>query len=172
MATDRGRGERELDEVEQVAGAVWELLLAALTATIETGSHSPARDCAEELVDIDATAAPDTDSGPAQVLATMSLVRRLTVVREATADRADRVEEVLGWVGEKIGKRYAARARYVAGPLESETGAAEVMSARPALQGDFLPALIWLLAGAVAVYGSGKPAWLQEQEEGAPPVPT
>ncbi len=163
---------REMDEVEQVAGAVWELLLAALTASIETGSHEPARGCAGEFVDIDATAAPDTDSGPAQVLATMSLVRRLTVVREATADRPERVEEVLGWIAEHVGKRYAARARYVAGPLESETGAAEIMSARPALQADFLPALIWLLAGAVATYGSGRLEWLVEQEKGAPPVTT
>ncbi|MDN5749602.1 MAG: hypothetical protein L0H64_13985 [Pseudonocardia sp.] len=159
---------REMDEVEQVAGAVLELLLEAVQATIETRSPEPARECAAEFIDIDASAAPDESSGPAQVLATMTLVRRLTVVREGTADRPQRVEEVLAWVAETLGKRYAARARYVSGALESETGAAEVTAARRALQEEFLPALIWLLAGSVALYGAGRLDWLGEIASGGP----
>lgn len=161
---------RELDEVEQVAGAVWELLASAVQATIEMRSHEPARECAREFLDIDASAAPDDSSGPAQVLATMTLIRRLTVVREETADRPQRVEEVLAWVADTLGRRYAARARYVAGALESETGAAEVTDARRALQEEFLPALIWLLAGGVALYGEGRLDWLRERETDEPSV--
>ena len=71
---------------------------------------------------------------------------------------------MLAWIEENLGKRYRARARYTASALESEAGAGEITSYRPALQDDFLATLIWLLAGAVAVFGGGDVDWLKALE--------
>ena len=36
-----------------------------------------------------------------------------------------------------------------------------------ALRADFLPSLVWLIAAAVAVHGSGRIEWLGDLERGA-----
>jgi hypothetical protein len=56
----------------------------------------------------------------------------------------------VAWIEENLGRRYRARARYTASAPESEAGAAEITTYRPALQDDFLATLVWLLAGAVS----------------------
>jgi hypothetical protein len=157
---------RETREMEQAATTVGDLLADAVGATLEHRTPEAAREAAAELVGVDARAAPQTRGGPAQLMGMLTLVRWLGLVREATPDRAARVDEALDRVGELLGSRYRARARYVAGALESEEAAVEVPAAQAALQAEFLPALTWLVAGAVAEFGGGDVAWLRGLENG------
>lgn len=160
-------GKQETREIEQAAAAIGELLLTAVEATIAERSPVPAQQCTARFVEIDARAAPENDGGPAQLMATLTLVRLLSLVREEVAD-PERVEKALGWVGEALGTRYAARARYVTGVLESEAAVGDVPAVRGVLRAEFIPALVRLLAGAVAAFGSGDVAWLRALEAGKP----
>jgi hypothetical protein len=96
-------------------------------------------------------------------MATLALVRWLSLAREEL-DRPDLAEEALAWIEASVGRRYRARANYVAGVLRSEEGAMGIMDHLDALRDDFLPALVWLLAGTVAVHGAGDVAWLRRLE--------
>jgi len=157
---------QELREVEEAAEAIGGLLVRAVEATVEDASPVPAREAVGEFLSIDAHAAPDSGSGPAQLLATLTLSRWLGQVREALVDQPQRVDEILSWIEESLGKRYRARTRYTSPVLESEAGAGEITTYRAALQDDFLATLVWLLAGAVAVFGGGDVAWLKALEPG------
>ena len=159
---------QELREVEQAAEAIGGLLMRAVEATVAEPSPVPSREAVGEFLSIDRSAAPDSVSGPAQLLATLTLSRWLGLVREELADRPQRVDEVLDWIEENLGKRYRARARYTSPALESAAGAGDITTYRPALQDDFLATLVWLLAGAVAVYGAGDIAWLKALEPAGP----
>lgn len=153
-------------ELEQAAMTVGELLADAVQATLDHRTPDPARQAAAELVGVDDRAAPEHQGGPAQLMGMLTLVRWLGLAREATPDRADRVEEALGRVEELLGKRYRARARYVSGALRDDEEAAEVPAAQAALRTEFLPALTWLVAGAVAEFGDGDIGWLRGLENG------
>ncbi|MBC8092918.1 MAG: hypothetical protein H7Y15_13465 [Pseudonocardia sp.] len=153
-------------EMEQAATTVADLLADAVQATISHGTPSAAREAVEELESVDARTAPEHRGGPAQLLGMLTLVRWLGLVREETPDRAERVEESLNRVAELLGPRYRSRARYVAGPLQSVETADDVEQGQAALQGEFLPALVWLVAGAVAEFGAGDVDWLRKLENG------
>ncbi len=157
-----------MQEIERAAEMVGGMLQTAVELTVNEPTPDPARQIIGELVNLDRRAAPDSENGGAQVLAMLIMVRRLALVREQLADQPDRVEKVLGWIEESLGRRYRARSRYTSGPLESEAAAADISTYRPALRDDFLPTLVWLLAGAVAVYGAGDIAWLEALETGRP----
>jgi hypothetical protein len=163
-------GKREIQEVEEAAEAIGGLLRRAVEATITDRVPDRAREAVGEFLSIDRSAAPGSTSGPAQLLATLTLSRWLGLARDRLTDRPQRVGEVLAWIEENLGKRYRARARYTAPVLESEAGAGEITSYRAALQDDFLATLIWLVAGTVAVYADGDIAWLEALDAGAPPV--
>ncbi|QJY49231.1 hypothetical protein [Pseudonocardia broussonetiae] len=163
MKEDRGAR-----EIAKAAEAIGDLLYRAVEATLEEPSPDPGRQATAQFVELDARAVPDGDGGPAQLMATLTLVRLLSLVREAVADRPDRVEEALGWITERMGKRYSARARYVTGVLESEADTADVPAKRQVLMSEFLPSLVWLLTGAVAVFGDGDLDWLRGLEAGTP----
>lgn len=156
----------ELREMEQAATSVGELLADAVQATLDHRTPDAARQAAAELVGVDDRAAPEHQGGPAQLMGMLTLVRWLSLAREATPDRAERAEEALGRVEELLGKRYRARARYVSGALRNGEEAADVHTAQTALQAEFLPALTWLVAGAVAEFGGGDIAWLRGLEDG------
>lgn len=158
----------ELRELEEASDAIGGLLAEAVQATVEDRSHEPARQCVGQFLDVDAHAAPEASGGPAQLMATLILVRWLSLARDALADRPDRVGEALDWVGESLGKRYRARSRFVSAVLQDEEGAADVPAFQNALQEEFLPALVWLVAGVVAVHGEGRIGWLHALEAGAP----
>ena len=157
---------QELREVEEAAEAIGGLLLRAIEATVTEASPVPAREAVGEFLAIDSSAAPGSGSGPAQLLATLTLSRWLGLAREELTDHPQRVDEVLAWIEENLGKRYRARARYTAPVLASEAGAGEITTYRAALQDDFLATLVWLLAGVVACYGGGDVDWLKGLEPG------
>ena len=158
---------RELQQVEQAAETIGGLLMTAVEGTIADRSPEPARRCVGTFVELDRQSAPDDEGGPAQLLAMLTMVRWLSAVREELADRPERVEEVVGWIEDALGKRYRYRARYTSGALESEEGAGEVPASQRALRDEFLPTLIWLLAGAVAVHGGGEISWLRDLAAGS-----
>lgn len=161
---------RDLRQVEEATEAIGDLLVDAVRMTVAEHTPEPARECVRHFRDIDAHAAPGDESGPAQLMATLTLVRWLSLIRRELADRPQRVDEVLGWIEESLGPRYRARARYTAGALRSEDEAGEITTYLPALQEDFLPTLVWLVAGALAVHGAGEISWLRSLESGAPPA--
>lgn len=165
MAKTPSYSPAELD-MAQAAASVADLLADAVRATLEHGTPDAARQAASELVRVDERAAPENRGGPAQLIGMLTLVRWLSLVREATPERAERAEEVLGRVEELLGKRYRARGRYVAGALRNDEEAADAHTAQTALQTEFLPALTWLVAGAVAEFGDGDVAWLRGLEDG------
>ncbi|TQM01730.1 hypothetical protein [Pseudonocardia kunmingensis] len=152
---------RDRKEVDLAVEAIGGLLIEAVQATITDRVPGPARECAEEFAAIDDGVAPDDEGGPTGLMATLTLVRWLSSAREELLDRPARVDEVLAWIEDALGRRYRARARYTSGMLESEAGVRESMEYVDALQEDFLPSLIWLVAGVVAVYHEGDVGWLR-----------
>ncbi len=157
---------RETREMEHAAATVADLLADAVQATIDHRVPQAAREAVAELVGVDERAAPESTGGPAQLLGMLTLVHWLGLVHEETTDRPGRAEEALDRVAELLGSRYRARARYVAGALRGEEAAAQVQEGRAALQEEFLPALVWLAAGAVAEFGAGDVEWLRKLENG------
>jgi hypothetical protein len=162
---------KEQRAFEEVAGIIGDLLRTAVSATISDPAPDPAREAVGEFLDIDENAGSvDAAGGPTELLATLTLVRWHSLAREELADRPRRVEEVLAWIEENLGKRYRARARYTSPILLSEEGAREIVVYRSALEEEFLATLVWLLAGAVALYGDGDIAWLDELDSRADAV--
>jgi hypothetical protein len=160
---------KEQRAFEEVAGIIGGLLRTAVAATVADPAPDPAREAVTEFLDIDENAdSVNPAGGPAELLATLTLVRWHSLAREELADRPQRVEEVLAWIEVNLGRRYRARARYTSPIMESEEGAREIVVYRDALEEEFLPTLVWLLAGVVALYGNGDTAWLERLESGAP----
>lgn len=141
---------------EVVAGA----MRAAVQATITERRPEPAREAVDQIVAAGSGSATVDNPNPAAVLTTYLLVHWLNLVREKLADRPERVSEILGWVEENLGRRYRLRAGYPAAALVSSEGLEEIAEYAPALGSEFMPAIIWLLAGAVARYGDGDADWI------------
>jgi hypothetical protein len=64
------------------------------------------------------------------------------------------VAAALGWVEEALGRRCRARAAFVSPLLVTPDAADDVARYRDALRGEFLPALLWLVAGADQAAGT------------------
>ena len=160
-------GKRDERQIQQVAEAIAGLLAEAVKETVERRTPGPARECTGALLEIDRQAAPEDEGGPAELMATLTLVRWAGLARAELADQPGWVDEVMAWIQDALGTRYRARARYTSGALRSEQDAAEIMLYAQALGDDFLPSLVWLIAGAVAVHGAGDTAWLRDLERGA-----
>jgi hypothetical protein len=158
---NRELGRRDREQIEEAARVVENGLLEAVRATIAEPGPEPARQTLAELREIEARGWPERDGGPLRTMAVYALVGWLSVARDAVAERPDAVEAVLAWIEEHLGRRYRARARYTSPVLRTENGLAEITEYRDALGPDFLPSLVWLLAGAVAVHGDGDVDWLR-----------
>lgn len=156
---------RERQQVEEAAEAVVEVLRESVRATVADPGPGHARQVVGGLLTMDQRA--DAQDGPARLMTTYTLLGWLTAVRAELSDRPERVDTVLGWIGENVGSRYRARARYTSAALRSDDEAGEIVEYLEALGDDFLPSLVWLLAGAVACYGDGDVEWLLSLEEAA-----
>ncbi|WP_232663327.1 hypothetical protein [Pseudonocardia sp. TRM90224] len=154
------RGTTRVPAEMAAAAMLAERLIAAVGETVAESSPEPGRARVERLLELGLQVRTDEEGRTTELMVTLILVRWLSVVREQLIDEDDRVERVLAWVDGTLGHRYAARARYTSAVLLDETRAPEIMGYRKALRGDFLPSLVWLLAGVVATYGDGDVAWL------------
>jgi hypothetical protein len=151
-----GDEQHERAEIAEAAERISELVLETVQATLAERSPEPGRRYLSDL-----SGGQTDDERTTELMITLIMVRWLSVVRDQVGT-GDLVEPVLAWIGEELGPRYAARARYTSAPLVSEETAAEIMGYRDALRGDFLPSIAWLLAAAVALHGEGKIDWLRE----------
>ncbi|MGQ0574091.1 MAG: hypothetical protein ACT4RN_07780 [Pseudonocardia sp.] len=146
--------------VIRAAEAVSTALRDAVQATVDERSPETARETVVAIAETGAGAPAPDGGNPAAMMTAYLLMHRLEQVRDALVDRPDRVEEILAWVEENLGRRYRLRARYTAAALEGPEGMEEVAVYAEALGADFMPSIIWLLAGAVARYGDGDADWL------------
>lgn len=147
-------------DVMRAAEAVSDALRGAVQATITEKTPDPARDTTAAIVETGSRSPTGDGDNPAAMMTTYVLLHWLTLVRDALLDRPDRVEEILGWVEENLGRRYRLRARYTAAALDEASGIDEIAEYVDALGADFMPSIIWLLAGAVARYGDGDADWI------------
>ncbi|MFC4949667.1 hypothetical protein [Pseudonocardia sp. GCM10023141] len=146
--------------VEEMAAQLADRLISAVAETLAQRSPEPGRERVSATLAIGRAAEPEGDGRTTRLMVTLILIRWLSVARAKLDDEPDRVERALGWVEEALGKRYRARARYTAPVLQSEEGATEILQYRDALGDDFLPSLVWLLAGVVAADAEGDVGWL------------
>lgn len=144
--------------VEAVSGA----LRDAVQSTLDERTPEPARATIVEIVETGSRSLTADGGNPAAMMTTYLLLHWLATVREELAERPDRVSEILAWVEENLGKRCRLRARYTSVALEDAGGMDEIAEYAQALGADFMPSIIWLLAGAVARYGDGDAGWLQK----------
>lgn len=155
-------------QVKAAAERITELVLDAVTETLAQRSPEPGRRYLTGL-----SGGRTDEERATELMVTLILVRWLSVVRDHVPvddAAADHVEPVLAWIEAVLGPRYAARARYTSAPLVGEESAADIMSYRDALRGDFLPSLLWQLAAMVALHGEGDPDWLRDLVGRADPV--
>jgi hypothetical protein len=141
-----------------MAEEVRQYLLDAVTETIRSGSPEPARQHIGVIAQVDLSL-PDREPPPGQTLALFTLIRWVSRPTRDEAFRPD-PDALLEWIGEHVGRRYRARARYLIGVLEPGGVQEAVSLYADALGPDFLPALVWIAAGLTAVYGDGDPSWL------------
>jgi len=151
-----GNEQQERTQIAEAAERISELVLETVEATLAERSAEPGRRYLSGL-----SGGQTDDERTTELMITLIMVRWLSVVRDQVGT-GELVEPVLAWIGEELGPRYAARARYTSAPLVSEDTAADIMGYREALRGDFLPSMAWQLAAAVALYGEGAIDWLRE----------
>lgn len=149
-------GKNGLRALDQAVDVIVRTLIEAVEATIDERSPEPARELVAEFAEIET---PDDDS--VLPLLTIVLLHWLDLLRGELDDRPGRVEESLAWVRDNLGNRYRLRARCVSAPLLSADGEDEIAEYMDGLGADFVPAIIWLLAGTVGRYGDGDADWLR-----------
>jgi hypothetical protein len=164
--------DREDGDLEDLLGLLTDELESVVAATVADRSADPARVFAGQVRATDLAvgeeigATEDDEGGaPGLSMAFAVLAGWLAAAREEVADprMADRV---IAWIGAGPGADCARAAERAAGILGAETaGDVTVQELADELRDDFLPVLIWLMAGVVAEYGDGDVAWLGRGEE-------
>lgn len=133
--------------------------------TLAQRSPEPARTFATRVVDTDLGVAENSDEeSPALTMAFLVLARWLASVRDEQTD-PDLAEKVLAWIRTGLGPQCARLADTAVGILGLQAHRdLTVQYLADELKDDFLPALVWLSAGAVAEYGKGDVAWLRQHD--------
>jgi hypothetical protein len=143
-------------EIDTALGIVERELLTAVRNTLNDEWAEPARNAVDDLLGPDGEL---TDAfevpPPGEVLTQLILTAWLRDARQRTTVDAERV---LDWIGERLGARFRLRARHIRGYLDGDPQEAARLA--EALGDDELPAMIWLVAGTVALYGDDDVAWL------------
>lgn len=154
---------RQQREVEGAAAVVANLFREAVQETLDEPGPEPARQAIAAVLEADEPYPVDVH--PASTIATITLLAWTGGLREELADRPDRIEVLLAWIEEHLGRRYRARARYTAPALLSEADAEETAQYAQGLGPDYLASILWLVAAAVACYGEGDTGWLRRVVE-------
>lgn len=137
--------------IEDAYRLVSDVLEGAVRETLAEPGPEPARFAVRQLTSVD-DELPDEATPPGWSLAFLVLADWYEAARTALADDEQRAERALGWVAEHLGRRFAARARYTVTPLVDLANARETSLYVEALGEDFLPTMVWTVAGLVAEY--------------------
>lgn len=158
MGKRRRVSRTENRELDAMIEAMERLLRDAVAETLELGSPAPARDRIARVTEIDDEVASfEPGPPPGQTFALVILTSWLCT--PVAGHRAD-ADDVLDWIGDNLGTRYRARAKYMIGMLDPDSAPETVRLYGDALAEDFLPTLIWIASALVARYGAGDPASL------------
>jgi hypothetical protein len=155
------RVDHEMAEAVELVGDTIE---NAIRETLEQRSPEPARATIEQLTQVDDEFTVVGEPPPGWTMGYVTLVHWARSAADALADRPDRAAEVLTWIETHIGRRYAARARYTVGLIGDTDNSDEIALYVDALRDDFLPTLVWIMAGIVELYGAGDPGWARRLE--------
>lgn len=139
------------DDVEGAYRLVSDVLADAVRETLAEPGPEPARVAVRRLTAVDRDV-PEDATPPGWSLAFLVLADWYDAARTALADTDDRADRALGWVEQHLGHRYAARARYTVTPLVDPADARETSHYVDALGPDFLPTMVWTVAGLVAEF--------------------
>ena len=137
--------------IEDAYRLVSDVLEGAVRETLAEPGPEPARFAVRQLTSVD-DELPDEATPPGWSLAFLVLADWYDAARTALADDDGRADRALGWVSEHLGRRFAARARYTVAPLVVPANAGETSLCVEALREDFLPTMVWTVAGLVAEY--------------------
>lgn len=162
-AVDRHLAEIEaagLDQAACMAGIIEGRLMRAVEDTLRTDSPTPAREEIRIFETSDGDLVDPGETPPAQAMAFATLLGWL-------ANRGPRpvpstaTQRVPAWVRQALGDGPADAVDRVVGILGGdEERSAALAGPADALGAEFLPALVWMAAGLVAVYGGGDARWL------------
>jgi hypothetical protein len=155
------RVDREMAEAVELVGDTIE---DAIRETLEQRSPEPARAAIEQLTQVDDEFTLAGEPPPGWTMGYITLVQWARSAAGALADRPDRAADVLTWIENHIGRRYAARARYTVGMIGDADNSDEIALYLDALRDDFLPTLVWIMAAVVDLYGGGDPGWARKLE--------
>lgn len=149
-------GQRDA-ELEDAYRVVSDTLAGAVRETLSAPGPDPARFAVRRLTAVDKDLPPDA-TPPGWSLAFLVLADWVEAARLALDGQDDRADRALGWIGEHLGPRYAARTRYTIAPLTDPQNARETSHYVDALGVDFLSSMIWTIAGLVAEFPAADPA--------------
>ncbi|MBC3190863.1 hypothetical protein H7X46_07285 [Pseudonocardia sp. C8] len=138
-------------DIEDAYRLVSDVLAGAVRETLAEPGPDPARFAVRQLTAVD-DELPEEATPPGWSLAFLVLADWYDAARTALSGTDDRAERALGWIERNLGRRYAARARYTITPLVDPANARETSLYVEALGEDFLPTMVWTVAGLVAEF--------------------
>ncbi|MFP5023416.1 hypothetical protein [Pseudonocardia phyllosphaerae] len=155
-------------ELAEAYRLVSDTLAGAVRETLASPGPDPARFAIRRLTAVDEDVPADA-TPPGWSLAFLVLADWFDAARTALADADDRGDRALAWIGEHLGPRYAARARYTITPLVDPDNARETSHYIDALGVDFLASMVWTVAALVAEYPAtdGADVWPRAHADAA-----
>lgn len=142
--------------IEDAYRLVSEVLEGAVRETLASPGPEPARFAVTQLTAVD-DGLPEDATPPGWSLAFLVLADWYDAAGTVLADTDDRAEQALAWITDTMGRRFAARARYTITPLVDPANARETSLYVEALGDDFLPTMVWTVAGLVATFPADDP---------------
>ncbi|MEJ2890800.1 hypothetical protein [Actinomycetospora aeridis] len=152
------------DATDAMLATTSEALRGVVAATLEQRDADIARAWHARLVDADEHVRDEDDRSPGQWFADLAVTTRLLQVGRQ-ADGGDLARRAVGWVAE-LGESAPAVERLGVALLDQPQDVAAVEPCIVELGDDYLPAMVWLLTGAVAVAGDGDVRWLDALDPG------
>jgi hypothetical protein len=167
LVRDQRGDDRATDEMLE---SIRTLLRATVAATLEQLDPDIARTRLARVAEVDAEIEAEglDDRAPGQWFADLALTTWLMAAGRSR-EEGGLAHPVLAWVVANLGPVGSALERIAVGLLDEPHDMEAVQGAIDELDDDFLPSLVWLAAGAVAVAGDGDVTWL-DRLDGARPA--
>ncbi|MHA6795011.1 hypothetical protein ACVGVM_16080 [Pseudonocardia bannensis] len=164
LAVLTAEGPEARDEAADFVELVEGRLVAAVRRTLADSSPEAARSELDLIAGADGGDSEDETAPGVSIAFAILLSWLADQERRPLPDGA--ADRVRGWIQDTLGAGPAAAAGTVIGVLGTDEQRRAAIG-RPAdeLGEDFLPTLLWITAGLVAVYGHGDIGWLPSAEE-------